>query len=199
MMRVLEDSFILDFKSLILKDCDQGNFRTALVKVKEMVLWGQKLSLNAFSILVKVLCASSYSIGTIVSLLEKMPKLTDQLNHETLNLLVQALCISKASTVLDFMLAKNLVPCLDTSILSIYQLCLASKFERVVTLKEITLRKHSSNSIYVYCALMKGFCKLGMVGEAADIFQNMILRGLFLVQRNVTFPALSHYYDVYGT
>ncbi|KAI8010189.1 Pentatricopeptide repeat-containing protein [Camellia lanceoleosa] len=178
-MRVLEDSFILDFKSLILKDCDQGNFRTALVKVKEMVLWGQKLSLNAFSILVKVLCASSYSIGTIVSLLEDA-KVGDRLNHETLILHVQALCISKASTVLDFMLAKNLVPCLDTSILSIYQLCLASKFERVVTLKEITLRKHSSNSIYVYCALMKGFCKLGMVGEAADIFQNMILRGLFL-------------------
>ncbi|CAL5325040.1 unnamed protein product [Camellia sinensis] len=322
MMKVLEDSLIPDFNPLILEDCDQGNFRSALVKVEEMVLWGQELSLNAFSILVKALCASSYSIGTIVSLLEKMPKLTDQLDQETLNLLVQALSekgfthnariifdgmiqrhskikmethtalitgllrkrnltgllncwevarldkwspklkdckalwgflcqkglpkevlelfesmlvafphtrlhtchdvleklcstgftstahalveelqkqgfvldhiayshlikgfckekmISKAFIVLDFMLAKNLVPCLDTTILSIHQLCLASKFEKAVALKEIALRKHSSNSISVHCALMKGFCKLGMVGEAVDILQNMILRGL---------------------
>ncbi|KAI8005883.1 hypothetical protein LOK49_LG07G02914 [Camellia lanceoleosa] len=106
----------------------------------------------------------------MVNLLEKMPKLTDQLDHETLNLLVQTLCISKVSTVLDFMLAKNLVPYLDTTILSIYQLCLASKFEKAIALKEIALRKHSSNSISVHCALMKGFCKLGMVGEATDIF-----------------------------
>ncbi|KAI8008696.1 Pentatricopeptide repeat-containing protein [Camellia lanceoleosa] len=72
-----------------------------------MVLWGQELPLNAFSILVKALCASSSSIGTIVNLLEKMPKLTNLLDYETLNFLVQALCISKAFSCMGILGAKR--------------------------------------------------------------------------------------------
>ncbi|XP_057481082.1 pentatricopeptide repeat-containing protein At5g15280, mitochondrial-like [Actinidia eriantha] len=320
--RVLEDALIPDFNSLILKNCDRGNLKTAVMMVEEMLRWGQELSLTTFSTLVKGLCASSYGMKIIASLLEKMPKLTDQLDQETLNLLVQALSkkgfthtariifdgmlqqnskiksetctalltglcrkrnltgllncwelarqekwslelkdyqnligflckkgrlkealelfentlsayprarshiccyflekmcsagfttiahalveelqeqgfvldrfasshlikgflkeriISKALIMLDFMLEKNLVPSLDTISISISRLCWASKFEEAVALKESALREQSSISIPVYCALMSGFCKSGMVTEAANIFCDMLSRGL---------------------
>ncbi|KAL6990528.1 hypothetical protein U1Q18_042263 [Sarracenia purpurea var. burkii] len=325
MTGVLEDSLIPDFNSLILKDCGEGNFRTAVVIVEEMLRWGQELSLTAFSELVKGLYACSCSMTTISSLLEKMPELTDQLDQETLNLLVQALSkkgfitnarriferiilqrhskikietysalitgfcrkrnlkgllscwdlarldtwspepkdfkaltgylcqqgmlkeaveifenmlvayphtglhtchhffeklcgtgltsiahalveelqkrgfvldhiayshlikgfckekmISEAFNVLDVMLAKNLVPCLESTVLSISQLCRAGKFEKAVALKEMVLKSEFSYSISAHCALMSGFCKSGMVGEAASIFQDMLLKKLLL-------------------
>ncbi|KAG5527575.1 hypothetical protein RHGRI_028474 [Rhododendron griersonianum] len=321
---VLEDAFVPDFNSLILKDCAEGNFRTAVLMVEEMVRWGLELSLTSFSVLVKDLCVSNYSIKTIASLADKMPKLTTQVDEDTLNLLVQALskkgftnnamkvfgamrqihltiktetftafitalcrkrnlmglltCLeiskqdkwlpelkdfkalagylcqqglpeealelfdkmwvayphtrshichdfleklcstgftsvahalaeevqkqgfsldhiahshlvkgffkekmfSKAFIVLDVMLTKNLVPCLDVTSLSITQLCWAGKFEKAVALKEIALGEQSPLSISnsVSCSLMSGFCKSGMVMEAENILRDMVMRRL---------------------
>ncbi|XP_052198163.1 pentatricopeptide repeat-containing protein At5g15280, mitochondrial [Diospyros lotus] len=321
MGKVLEDSLIPDFNSFILKDYNQSS-RNLMVMVEEMGRWGQELSLTAFSVLVKGLCASSHSMRTVVSLVEKMPKLTNQLDQETLNMLVQALsrkgfsenariifrgmlqrgsyinsetytalitgfcrkrnfegllscwklahldkwlpelkdcniimgCLcqqglleealdifenmlagypcsrlnichdfleelsstgftntalvlveelqkkgfvldyiayshlikgffmekmsSKAFTMLDILLENKKMPCLDVTVLSIYHLCRASKFEKAVALKEISLREGSSTSPSVHCALMRGFCKSGMVWEAVNIFQNMSVIGL---------------------
>ncbi|XAR51719.1 hypothetical protein NMG60_11006432 [Bertholletia excelsa] len=324
---ILEGSLIPDFNSLILNNCVQGNFGTAVMMVGKMVQWGQELSLMAFSMLVKGFCASGSRMKTMVNLVEKMPKLTNQLDQKTLNGLVEVLSkkgftntakmifdrmvqrhskvkletctalitglcrernleallnclelahldkwspnledynellsflcqkrvlkealecfenmlmvylharqhifhdfleqlgrngfvstahalvhelqqkgfpldqivychlirgffkekmISNALFLLDDMLAKNLVPSLDITILSIPHLCKDAKFEKAVVLKEIALREQSSISLSEYCALINGFCKPGLVGEAAKIVQDILLSGALLDSR----------------
>ena len=56
--RVLEDSMLPDFNSLVMQKCGHGNFRAALELVNEMIRWGQEISLPVFSVLVKGLCSS---------------------------------------------------------------------------------------------------------------------------------------------
>lgn len=322
--RVLEDSMIPDFNSLVMEQCGDGNFRKALVLVEEVDRWGQKLSLSVVSILVERLCSSRSHIKAVTKLLEKMPALANQLDPETLNLLVQAyskkgltysgkiildgmlqqhlvvknetyttlimglckkgklkdlhgcweiaqrnkwlpgledfkalveclhqqemleealqllecmlvynpnsglnifsvfiekLCVtgfarvahvlldellnrgcvldrisyshvvrglckekkfSVVFAILDKMLAENLAPCLDVSVLLIPQLCKAGRYEEAVALKEIGLREQSSDSFSLHSALVKGFCMTGNIQEAATLFQDMLLKGLVL-------------------
>ncbi|RVW80883.1 Pentatricopeptide repeat-containing protein, mitochondrial [Vitis vinifera] len=319
---ILEDSMVPDFNLLITRSCAGGNVKTAMMVVDEMVRWGQELSLSAFSALLEGLCASRFSIKAVTGLLEKMPKLVNQVDEETLNLLVQTHCkkgfigkgkiilngmlqrhlsvksetyvallaglckkgnsrtirccwdlarrdkwllelkdckvlvgclcqqkflkealellesmlatyphfrldvcnmfleklcvvgftsiahalvdeflqqgcildhtahshlisgfckekrFSEAFTIFESMQAKNLVPCLDASILLIPQLCRANRVEKAIALKDLSLREQSIDSFSVHSALMNGFCKTGRIGEAAILFQDMFSNGL---------------------
>ena len=67
--RVLEDSMIPDFNSLVMQKCDHGNFRAALELVNEMIRWGQEISLPFFSVLVKGPCSSQ---SWLISLAKKL-------------------------------------------------------------------------------------------------------------------------------
>ncbi|KAH7532664.1 hypothetical protein FEM48_Zijuj04G0046100 [Ziziphus jujuba var. spinosa] len=87
---ILEDSVLPDYNALVMKDCDHGNLEGAVMLLDEMVHWGQELSLSVFSALLKGLCASRYHIKAIADVLERKLQLVDQLDQETLNLLVQA-------------------------------------------------------------------------------------------------------------
>lgn len=87
---ILEDSVLPDYNSLVMKECEHGNLEGALILVDEMVHWGQELSLSIFSALLKRLCASQYRVKAITDVLERKLQLVDQLDQETLNLLVQA-------------------------------------------------------------------------------------------------------------
>ncbi|KAK3007621.1 hypothetical protein RJ639_014107 [Escallonia herrerae] len=89
MTGILDGSMIPDYSCLVLKDCRDKNLKNWVVILDEMVRWGQELSLSAFSMLLKELCASSCSTKAITNILDKLPKLTNQLDQETLNLLVQ--------------------------------------------------------------------------------------------------------------
>ncbi|KAM7510080.1 hypothetical protein LguiB_008955 [Lonicera macranthoides] len=322
MAGVLVDSMIPDYNSLVLKFCGDKNFKTPLVMFDEMMRWGQDLSLSAFSLLVKGLCQSGCNIKVMTSLLEKMPKLTKQLDQDTVNLLVQAHCkngstqkarrifdgalqrrlqidndtytslitslckkgdlrylhkcwelaredkwlpdfkeskvllgflcqrkmfksaldlletivaayphlvmdtfhfwleklcdmgftgsahllveelikrgfvldclayshlirgfckekrLSEAFMICDIMLAKNLAPDFDVSVLLIPHLCRAGNYDKAISLKEISVREQPPLSLSVHCALMSSFCKMGMVEGAANLLQEMLLRGL---------------------
>ncbi|XP_010030780.1 pentatricopeptide repeat-containing protein At5g15280, mitochondrial-like [Eucalyptus grandis] len=110
---ILDDSFLPDFNSLIMKQCRHGNLKYALRLVGEMVHWGQKLSLSVLSAIIKGICITSYpSVKCIDYLLEKMPRSNSQLDAETLNLLVQFYSKSgrrqKARILLDGMQEQGL-------------------------------------------------------------------------------------------
>ncbi|EXB31946.1 hypothetical protein L484_013578 [Morus notabilis] len=321
---ILEDSLVPDYNSFVIKECDHGNLKGALILADEMVHWGQELSLPVFSVLLKGLCESLYSPKVITNLLEKKPNLVSLLDLEALNLLVQVyikrgwthngkrvldsmferhikinnktytaiitglcktgnlrdlhdwwdiarearwlpglqdckallecLCkremleealellekmlvsyphlrldicnlyleklsstnfarvahilleelnqrgfavnhiaynhvirgmnkekkFSASLRLLNNLLAINLAPCLDVTLLLIRQLCRANRHEEAVALKEIGLRDHSFSSLSVNNALIEGFCVTGKVREAATVVQKeMLLKGIF--------------------
>lgn len=110
---ILDDSFLPDFNSLMMRQCRHGNLKYAFRLVDEMVQWGQKLSLSVLSAIVKGICTSYPSVKCIDYLLEKMPRSISQLDAETLNLLAQFYskrgCRQKARTLLDGMQERGLV------------------------------------------------------------------------------------------
>ncbi|KAF2299427.1 hypothetical protein GH714_031909 [Hevea brasiliensis] len=99
------------------------------------------------------------------------------------NHLIRGLCKERnyrvAFTILETMLARNLVPCLDVSLILIPQLCRADKLDKAIALREIVLREQCAFTFSIHCALVKGFCMTGNVGEAANVVQDMLLKGLF--------------------
>ncbi|KAF8013060.1 hypothetical protein BT93_I1049 [Corymbia citriodora subsp. variegata] len=111
--RILNDSFLPDFNSLMMKQCRHGNVKYALRLVDEMVQWGQKMPLFVLSAIVKGICTSFPSVDCIDYLLEKIPRFISQLDAETLNLLTQFYSKrgwrQKARILLDEMQERGLV------------------------------------------------------------------------------------------
>lgn len=109
---ILEESLIPDFDLLVTRQCNQKNAKQALLLVDEMVQWGQELSVPVLSELVKLLCESSCYVKAIPGLLDKNLPLFVRLDHETLNLLVQAMSkngfVDKCRLLLDEMDRRNL-------------------------------------------------------------------------------------------
>ncbi|XP_050381112.1 pentatricopeptide repeat-containing protein At5g15280, mitochondrial [Argentina anserina] len=111
--------------------------------------------------------------------LEQRGSILDQMAY---NNLIRGLCTEKnfrvAFTVLDSMLAKNLVPCLDVTVQLIPQLCRADRFGKAAYLREIGLREESSSSLSLDRALIEGCCISGKVTEATTQVQNLLLKGI---------------------
>ena len=105
---ILEESVLPNFSSSVKKECSSNNLKNALVLVEEMLCWGQELPLPELSMLVRQLCSSRSQITSVIKLLEKMPRSARELDHETLNLVVQAYnkkgLLCRAKTMLDEML-----------------------------------------------------------------------------------------------
>ncbi|CAL9014410.1 unnamed protein product [Prunus brigantina] len=319
---ILEDCMVPDYNSLMMKECTLGNLKGALMLVDEMVRWGQDLSSSTFSALMKGFSASPSHIKGITALVHKKSHLVDQLDQETLNLLVQAymkkglicdgriildgmfrrhlkiknetytavikglckrgnlkelhacwnnaqqnrwlpgledckalmeclckkemlrealqllesmlislphlrldichmfleklsvtgftriahilleeleqrggildhvaysylirgLCKEKtfpvAFAILENILARNLAPWLDDSVVLISHLCRAGRYEKAIYLKEIGLREKPLSSLSIDRALIEGCCMAGKVGEATTILRNMLLKGI---------------------
>ncbi|KAK1359544.1 Pentatricopeptide repeat-containing protein [Heracleum sosnowskyi] len=109
--KVLDDSMIPDINNIVLRDfCIKNPKRTKML-VDDVLHWGQDLSLSVFSEILNKLCASRCGIRPITDLLERFPKLSSQLDMETLNVLVEALIkrghASKAKIIFDEMVRRR--------------------------------------------------------------------------------------------
>lgn len=170
---VLEDSFVPDFNSVIMKDCTEGNYRTAVLMVEEMVRWGQELSPTSFSVLVKELCASNYNIKTIASLVDKMPKLTTQLDEDTLNVLVQALSrkgfTKNAMKVFGAMRQRHLTIKTETYT----ALCKKRKLMGLLSCLEISKQDKWLPELKNSKALAGYLLEQGLLEEALELFDKM--------------------------
>ncbi|XP_074348531.1 pentatricopeptide repeat-containing protein At5g15280, mitochondrial isoform X2 [Apium graveolens] len=109
--KVLDDSMIPDINNVVLRDFCPKNPKRAILLVDDMLHWGEDLSLSVFSATLNKLCTSRCGIRPITGLLERFPKLSSQLDQETLNNLVQALIerghASKAKIIFDEMVQKR--------------------------------------------------------------------------------------------
>ncbi|KAE8022156.1 hypothetical protein FH972_007985 [Carpinus fangiana] len=179
--RVLEDSMIPDFDSLVMEQCGNGNFRMALVLVDEADWWGQKLSLSVVSILVERLCSSRSHIKAVTKLLVKMPELANQLDPETLNLLVQAYSkkglIYSGKIILDGMLQQHLVVKNETYTTLIMCLCKKGKLKKSKDLHgcwEIAQRNKWLPELEDFKALVECLCQQEMLEEALQLLECML-------------------------
>ncbi|XP_057980204.1 pentatricopeptide repeat-containing protein At5g15280, mitochondrial [Malania oleifera] len=176
---VLEDSMVLDFNSLVVKECGDGNLKTALAMVDVMILWGQELSLLAFSVLVKRLCESHRYMMKIISLVEKMPESIDQLDQETLNLVVQAHSrkgfLYKGRIILDRMFQRHLIIKSETYTALIMGFCKEADWKGLLDCWDLA-RKDSWVPELKGCRLLVGsLCQLEMLKEAVELFETMLV------------------------
>lgn len=182
---ILEDSLILDYNSLVIEDCNQGNLKGALALADEMVQSGQKLSLSAFSALLKGLCASHYNIKVITNIYEKNLKLVDLLDQETINLLVQVFCkrgwAYHQKIVLDSMFQRQLKLNNDTYTAIIRHFCKMGNFKDLHDWWDVAQEERWVPTLKECNALLECLCKKEMLKEALELFENML----------VSFPHLS--------
>ncbi|KAB1211080.1 hypothetical protein CJ030_MR6G018066 [Morella rubra] len=177
--RVLDDSMIPDFNTLILEKCSHGNFRTALLLVNESFLWGQELSSSVFSILVGGLCLSHSHIQAVAKLLEKMPELANQLDQETLNLLVQA-CSKKGLTysgkiILDEILRRNLIVKNETYTAVLMNLCKKGNLGDLQGCWEVAQRNKWVPGLEDCKALVDYLCQREMPVEALQLLECILV------------------------
>ncbi|KAA8530385.1 hypothetical protein F0562_005094 [Nyssa sinensis] len=176
---VLQDSIIPDFNSLLIQECGHGNFKAALVMVDEMARWGQELSSPVFTALVKGLGASHCCIKGIASLLEKMPKLTDQLDQETLNFLVQALnkrgITHKARLLFDGMLQKRLKIKNETYTALITGFCKEGNLRGLLDCWKLAQADKWLPDLKGYKVIMGYLCQQGILKEALGLFESMLV------------------------
>uniref|UniRef100_A0A7N0UYC5 Pentatricopeptide repeat-containing protein n=2 Tax=Kalanchoe fedtschenkoi TaxID=63787 RepID=A0A7N0UYC5_KALFE len=86
---VLEESITLDFNILIMNEMSNGSLKKSLALANQAFQWGQEVSSSTLTCLIREVRESGCHIKSIISLLEKMPQLYKQLDHETLNWLLQ--------------------------------------------------------------------------------------------------------------
>ncbi|XP_055961437.1 pentatricopeptide repeat-containing protein At5g15280, mitochondrial [Mercurialis annua] len=117
-------------------------------------------------------------------------KLVDELQYQgffvdeiSYNHILRGLCKEKnytaAFTILEEMLARNWIPCLDVSLFLIPQYCSANRLDKAISLRDISLIKQPESEFSVNYALVRGFFQTGKVGEAASLVQDILLKGEF--------------------
>lgn len=177
--QVLDDSMIPDINTLVLKYICHKNLKPTLLLVDDMLRWGQELSLSVFSTVLKGLCASRCGIKPITSLLEKMPKLSNQLDQETLNVLVQAHIkrghASKAKIIFDGMLQRRLEIANKTYTALIIDLCRTGDMRCIQQCWKLAREDRWLLELEDCKALIGCLCQREMLKEALELFESMLL------------------------
>ncbi|XP_028759644.1 pentatricopeptide repeat-containing protein At5g15280, mitochondrial-like [Neltuma alba] len=176
---VLEDSNVPNFNSFIREECINGNLKSALLLVEEMLRWGQELLLPDFSELVRRLCSSRSQIKSMTHLLEKMPQLACKLDQETLNLVVQAYCkkglLSNAKFILEEMLQRKLRVKNETYTALLMSLCKKGNMRDFHNYWDVAQKDSWLPAFYVFEDLLTYICHQKMIGKALQLLEIMLL------------------------
>ncbi|KAF5735550.1 pentatricopeptide repeat-containing protein [Tripterygium wilfordii] len=181
---VLQESTIIDYNSVVMKECSDGNYSAAVGLVNEMVQWGQGLSLSVFSALLNGLCTSRLHVRASAYLLDQVPKLTNQLDQETLNLLVQAYCKKgltyKGSILFDGMQQRNLTIHGKTFSLLIKGLCKMKNNQKIIDLLAMAQQSKWLPELEDCKALVECLCHQNMLKEVLKLFESMMVANTHL-------------------
>ncbi|KAM7278459.1 hypothetical protein ACFE04_005593 [Oxalis oulophora] len=177
--RVLEDSIMPDFNSLVIRECETENLTGGQLLVNEMIRWGQEPSLPVYSALMKGLCKSRSHLDAVTGLLEKMPQLAGQLNEETLNSLVQTYSkkglTHKAKTIFNEMFRKgkkiNNETCTDLMI----ELCRRGKFKDLSDCWAIAEKNNWLLDLKKSNSFVKCLSRKKMLSEALHLLKSMLI------------------------
>ncbi|KAK6913277.1 Pentatricopeptide repeat [Dillenia turbinata] len=144
------------------------------------------------------------------TLVEELMRQGWALDCTTCSHLVRGFCMEKrfadAFRILDYALAKNMIPSPDVSIVLIPHLLSAKRFENALALKENIEREQPLLLCSVYSTLISGFCKIGKAGEAANLYRDMLAKELapdadaynILIQGNCCSKNLRKVWELFG-
>lgn len=162
--------------------CHQGMLEEALELFEGMLVSYPQKKLEVCHFFLENLCIAGF-VSIAHAMVDELLSQGWNLDHVAYSHLVRGLCSEKkyssAIRVLDSMLAKDLVLCLDVSLTLIPHLCSTDKFQEAVTLGKISSVQQSAFSS-VQRALLKGFCMKGKLGEAGNLIRDMLSKGLLL-------------------
>ncbi|KAD5961073.1 hypothetical protein E3N88_12546 [Mikania micrantha] len=168
-IKVLDDSMIPDYNSMILKD---DGFST----IEELVHWGQELSFSGISILMKKFHATNSGFKTLTMLLEKMPNLCNNLDDETVNLLVQAYVkrgfVHKSKKIFKEMITKKAKIVRETYSALVRGLCKKGNSDDLCKCFDLVQSKNWLPTLNDYRALINSLCKNNMVVESMFLFEH---------------------------
>ncbi|GAB4829127.1 hypothetical protein Ancab_018791 [Ancistrocladus abbreviatus] len=165
-----------DCGTLLVHLCQRKMLREVLELFGCMLASCPYLRAEICDIFLEKLCA----IGFVESAQAQVDKLLQQgcvLNQTSYGHLIGGYCrenkISEALMAFDTLLAKNLLPCSDTLILLIWELCIANRIEEAIRIAKMGCIEHSSMSVSFCAALINGCCRAGNVAKADAIFLGM--------------------------
>lgn len=175
---VLEESLIPDFNLLVMRQCDLKNVEGALLLVDEMVQWGQTLSIPVLNVLVRLLCKSKSHIKGIHGLLDKLPGLFSQLDHKTLNLLLQSLSkkgfTEKCRLLVDEMHRRHLPITNATYNALLVGFCITGRLSDVLHCWDLSRKGNWLPEWKHFLTILDWLCQKRMVKELLELFDIML-------------------------
>ncbi|OMP03569.1 hypothetical protein COLO4_10330 [Corchorus olitorius] len=176
---VLDDSTRPDFNSLIMNECSSGNFKNAVRFVDEMIQWGQELSISVFFTFFKGLGTSRSHSRACSTLLEKMPKLINQLDQETMNMLIQGFCAKglayKGISLFYQMLQRDLKVNGETYTAVMKGLCKKEILSDLHSCWNVARNNKWLPSLEDCNAILKCLCHQDMLKEALELFEGLLV------------------------
>nr|GEW72689.1 hypothetical protein [Tanacetum cinerariifolium] len=147
--------------------------------LEELVHWGQEVYLSTFSALVKKFHVSNSGFKTITTLLEHMPHFHNELDEETLNLLVQAHVkrgfVDKAKKVYNEMIKKNLKIKNKTYSAIVTGVCKKGNSKDLHECWDLVQNKNWLPTLSDYRIVMYVLCQNDMVMEVLSLFERAIV------------------------
>ncbi|CAN6479264.1 unnamed protein product [Victoria cruziana] len=176
---ILYEAVSLDFDSGILKACSEGNIEIALNLEQRMAQWGQQPSLASYSAILKGLCAYCSSEAVVSRLLELPKGYLHQMDHETLDVVMQTLIKGKNTSesllILENMLWRNLPIKNETYIAALTGLCKERKQSEFQKCWDLALHDKWVPCLADCRVVVNCLCELGMLREALELLENMLL------------------------
>ncbi|KAL5582263.1 hypothetical protein UlMin_014705 [Ulmus minor] len=170
-----------DCKVFLESLCKKEMLKEALELLENFLVSYPQLTLDICHVLFEKFCLANCS-RVAHMLLQELNQRGCTMDHMAYNHILRGMCKEKknyaAFKMLDYMLTNHLPLCADVAVLLIPQLCRADKCEKAIALKEFVMREQSLSSHSADSALIEGLCMMGKAGEAAILFQNMLLNGL---------------------
>ncbi|XP_022843098.1 pentatricopeptide repeat-containing protein At5g15280, mitochondrial [Olea europaea var. sylvestris] len=168
---------------IVLLDCLCQNkwLNEALELFETLLIVRPQMISDTFYAFLEKLCVEGFTT-TACGLVEQFSNQTNILDQTVYCNLISGFCKEKrfeeAFKVCDTILAKNLSPPLDVTVLLITQLCRSNNFEKALALKNVCLKHQPSSFVSVHFAVMSGFCQSGKIEEATRLFKEMLLMKL---------------------
>ncbi|WOL02683.1 pentatricopeptide repeat-containing protein [Canna indica] len=176
--RILDSAIAPDFDSWLMMESDKIDIKTTLRKTAELIQWGQTISLSTYTKLLRRICATPDQLKEAIGLLDYMPELSEQLDAETLNLLLQKLSKNKmvdtAMIILERLFNRKLMVDSQSLLVLVAGLC---QERNIDGLKECCNRAQrsmwlpGSKDIRL---LFNSLCKWGLIKEALELFERML-------------------------
>ncbi|KAF6148207.1 hypothetical protein GIB67_011982 [Kingdonia uniflora] len=177
-MAVLDDSILPNFNLLIVEKCDEGDLKAALMLKNNIIHRGEKLSLAAYSALMKTLCLSHSHAMTAIHIFDEMPEQARHLDQDTYNLFIRVICkrgtLQRGRLILENMLLRDLSVENETYSTLISGLCMKGNPKELLEFWNLARKYKWLPTLNDCKGLMRCLCQKGMLKETIEILESIL-------------------------